>query len=437
MRSPAKTSSVFLLLTLAMAPALVAREADDSRQRQPVITSANRLFMVSGIEAADAAQLALWAEDVASRVEQCLKLTLPVFKSQPIHIAGRVHTQMSDSRVVKAQGYVDGMLTQRLLLVNPSRIEQEEVLEGLCWLLANRYIIRRQSVDERRNHLGEAPDWLSTGLAQNLYPQLRARNARDVLDRWGTSTRRSLDDVMRMEYLPEGRWSNKSFCGLAVGWLLELPAPDRRSAAVFRALAGRERITPAWLAAQETGFENEWQLQQAWQDWVTAQTTHERDWGQLGQEHMDALKGALLIEPAGGATASAMDGHTLGELIPARREPWVQDVAAERRAEMQQLALGRPPEFLQVVRGYEGFLDALTAPTNSALPELELVGLLQKSDRARRALEERLKRQEAFLNEVERKLQAAVHTEPPAEDPAVLASMAAYLDELESRSGQP
>lgn len=105
-------------------------------------------------------------------------------------------------RFRRAQGWVDGMLQQRLILGRGDELDREDALEGLVWLLLNRWPIQRQSGADRARELATVPDWLSVGVAQNLYAELRARNAATIQTRWREDRLTAWPELVEGEFLP-------------------------------------------------------------------------------------------------------------------------------------------------------------------------------------------------------------------------------------------
>lgn len=158
----------------------------------------------------------------------------------PVYLVIRTNEGLVTGDVIKQQGLDDGRLKQKLIIVNSDRVDQEDVLEGLCWLLLNRYIIMKQPRGEDPESM---PDWLSTGLAQHLYPRLRKRNHDAVTALLEESTPVAVEALVSLTYLPYGRWLNKIYLGVFAGWLLDAPDAVQRLGKWFRVLASGRPLT--------------------------------------------------------------------------------------------------------------------------------------------------------------------------------------------------
>ena len=204
---------------------LCSRALETNAWHSPVAISVSHRFIAGGMSSPENVSLAAAAEEVAGKIEKFTRLTIPFAKGESLQMLVRRSTNEPNGRVVKAQGWVDRTLMQKLILVNSERIDQEDVLEGLCWLLLNRYVIGLQTFEQKISRLGSVPDWLSTGAAQNLYLALRTRNRQVVIRRWLRNEDLPFNQILDLDVLPAGRWGEKAFCGLAVDWFASQPNP--------------------------------------------------------------------------------------------------------------------------------------------------------------------------------------------------------------------
>ena len=95
------------------------------------IISTSHRFLVSGMSSAENAALATAAEDVADRIESVMGRRMPFQRGQTLQLSVRYQEDNPRSQVIKAQGWVDRQLAQKLVIINPATADQEDILEGL------------------------------------------------------------------------------------------------------------------------------------------------------------------------------------------------------------------------------------------------------------------------------------------------------------------
>jgi hypothetical protein len=429
------------LLVLVMCGSGAAAQERSLPERGPQAStafSAKRRFVVRGLPAQGAASVARWAEDVAERVENALRLDLPFPRFEQIELVGRSASEGAGPGVLRAQGYVDGRLMQRVVLEDPESTDQEDVLEAVCWLLLNRLVIQRQSAEQRKARLGQAPDWLSTGLAQNLYPELRTRNARLLKPRWQEGEAGAAGAVVRKELLPQGRWPDKAEAAFLVGWLLSLP-----QAAVLLESAGGKPLDLPWLLGA-TDHGDERALSQAWDLWIAEEIGRAPMLGTISGERVGELKALLLLRTADYGAARAPGVPPVlepAELVPYRREPWMQGMARQVVQRLDELAAGQAPEFAEVAGAYRSFFAGLGgagAGPSAHASDRTLRQMLAEADRALVVLETLTRRRTAYVDG----WAARAEVDGPADREAEAAgydakAVAEYLDRVEKELVPP
>jgi hypothetical protein len=309
--------------------------------------------------------LAASAEETAGKIEELIGLRIPFAKGESLQMLARWSTNEPNGRVVRAQGWVDRTLSQKLIIVNPERADQEDVLEGLCWLLLNRYVINRQTFEQKTSQLGSVPDWLSTGVAQNLYLALRTRNSQVVIRRWLKSEGLPFNEILNLEYLPAGRWGEKAFCGLAVDWIASSPDPAVAFGSLFSCLAGGGTITTNVIGNLLIGQDSGRELEKHWDLWIASQTQVKQYWGGISAERLDSLRHLLAAPPdemgipAGEAVPTSL---TIKKLVKFRDAPWMPLYATRLNLHIRGLGIGEAKEFRDVLELYGKYLGALARP---------------------------------------------------------------------------
>ena len=127
--------------------------AETNAWHSPVVISVSHRFIAGGMASPENVSLAASAEETAGKIEEFVGLGIPFAKGESLQMFARWSTNEANGRVIRAQGWVDRALSQKLIIVNPDRADQEDVLEGLCWLLLNRYVISRQTYEQKTTRL--------------------------------------------------------------------------------------------------------------------------------------------------------------------------------------------------------------------------------------------------------------------------------------------
>ena len=413
----------------------------------PIVSSSHR-FSANGLSSAGNLSLVTWADQVAVKLEGVTALPLPFAKGEALRFSVKTDTNNTQGRIVKAQGWEAGLLSQKLVIINSSRTEQEDLLEGLCWLLLNRYVVNRQGSQQRETHLGTVPDWLSVGIAQHLYPSLRSRNIRAVLDRWRENEALPVRNVFQQEYLPDGRWIEKAVCALAVDWLTAWEQPDPFFEAVFNRLAENEPLTSEWF--MQSGLvpaHREIELEKSWDLWIARQQLLGQDLRSLSFKSLADLKTALVIRPADyGVFSNEVPSVVSPErLIRLRDQPWVPRLATRVSLKIKSIGIGQSGDGQAVFHQFGRFFDRLaeqTAPRKGlkrligppAVSVRELESLLANAEKALADLERTIAMQETYLGRIEQRdngpAEELDHMTPHSEEER-------YLDEIERKQGNP
>lgn len=356
------------------------------------ISSTHRFMAAGAMSSSERVSLAAAAEEAADRLEAVVGLKIPFWRNQPVELIARAKAESPSGSVIRAQGWVDRGLAQKLIIVNPDRADQEDILEGLCWLLLNRCVITRQGVEERERSLGAVPDWLSVGAAQNLYQSLRSRNRQIAVRTWADGEGLSFAEVLGLEILPPGRWGQKAVCGAVVDCIAESDDAAAVFDGLFARLARGERITPAWMSKALAGRDSPKELEKAWDLWLARQTQVKPYGGRGPADAVAALQGVLAVDPLQyGFTGDdgLPDVMTPADLIEFRKERWVPKLAAGLSLRVKGLGLGESPGFRRVVNKYGDFFDALVRRggwlgrlTGRGESRVELLVLLKLADGA-------------------------------------------------------
>ena len=380
-----------------------------------------RHFRVLGLESAGNARLAAYAEDVAERIEHCLPgPDWMADRQPPLRIERQLVPYPPEGRVIKSQRQFNGILDQRVLLLNPERVDREDFLEAVCWLVCNRRGMQEQAV-RTTSPLVETPEWLSVGLAQNLFSELQRRNRQVALNRWRQGRRTPWAELVRWRLLPEGRWADKAICGVAFEWLRSWPSREE----LLRALARPPPVTLEWFIRHGPGTSTARDLEKNWDLWVLRGEEVLQDFGELTRRQTDGLRALLAITPEdfmiGGAQVP--ERVTAAELIAQCRQPWAQAVALHLLPRLASQGASRPAEFQAVLAAYTAYFEALAdQPPAGWLRRFfhfrpsraKLTRLLAAADRQLTELEHTLEQRQQYLSQVEAQFQSRATNSAPA-----------------------
>jgi hypothetical protein len=422
---PLRACAGALLLLLATEPTgAQTPPPPDREQAIRTVFSTSRRFVISGFPPAIAADLARWTEDVAQRLEELLGPC-------PWERGGYVELEAGPgNQVARAQGWVDEVLQQRLTLGRGAELDQEDALEGLVWLILNRWPIQRQAMADRARELATVPDWLAVGVAQNLYAELRARNASTIQARWREDRLTAWVVLVEGEFLPAGRWATKAEAGQFVAWLLERRA---RLDALWDTSARGHRMNADEVARAVLDFPDRAEATTAWEVWLAAQQDRKRVVSGVDLEQVAEFDTWARIEDPDlqAVRANAQAPLMLADLIALRRTTWVPALASRRSWQIQMAMMGRGAEWQAVAQLYVHFLEALAGRGKGysggffgrGASSRQLQALLVEADAARDRLRREIEARTAFLDTMEAGPQESL---VDAEDHR-------YLDEMERK----
>lgn len=390
------------------------------------VFSTSRRFTVTGFPAGTAVELARWADDVADRLAQA---TSPAPWPRGDYV--EISASATEGEVTKAQGVADGRLQQRLWLGVGERLDQEDALEALVWLLLNRQVLYEQEPAAREADPASVPDWLAVGLAQNLYQELRQRNTRFGVDRWARGEQLALHEVAAREVMPPGRWMEKVDASLTVSWLLS----RNPSWGACWTEQARGALSPVRWILLLSGMPSVREAEKLRDVWMAQQQDQRQALGEIDDRKLAEMRawGVIPVDELRAAGATSREPLMLKDLVEQRKEAWARTVAERRALRVQLAGVGQAPEVQLVARCYAEFYEAL-ARQGGRRPAAwlgrggggaKLNALLQQAEEAREALEASLRARSEYLAgwtaEGVRRDEAA---EP---DPAVRR----YLDEVE------
>ena len=387
----------------------------------PATLVKTRNFRVTGADAGVNSVIASYAESALANSAQLTGLPVRYDRFPPIYIDLTSDTNRPEQRVTRSQRLSEGILDQRIHVLNPVRADTEDFLEALCWLVLNRLAVQQQA----RLVMPappQVPEWLAVGLAQNLFPQYAQRNRQVAMQRWRTGRATRLAEITGWRLLPEGRWADKALCGEALEFLFA--APDRPAlvaALLERAMTGRP-LSADWLA-QRLGAKDERALEKQWDLWVLHWEDAVTNFGALTRRNTDALRDMLHVDPTtyGFTALPAAVRLTPQDFIVRRKEALVRRLAEQVGPTILASGMGRPPEYQPVLGAWAAYFDAVAGVPPSgwrrlffrAASEKQLRVLLAAAEGQLTALEQTLDQRRDYMAEFEQKMRER-RTAPPA-----------------------
>ena len=361
--------SFAFLLPAPASPDETAKASAEPRVAWPIpAKSHSGRFYVLAPDNALKLMLIRWAEEVTGRVERLVGAEVG-FKGWSVRIVVTEDTDAEAGRLRLSRSVRRSHVIDQLTINHYDEIQREEADEALCRILIRAY------AQPWRNSVGAAPtipEWLSLGLAQNLYPSLRARNSRAGLKRWQEGRLPTTVEFLRLE--PSAQGADKETSGLLVAWLLSQPGKDARFEMIFRRVAAGEAVTAAWLVTLVSGCESIGDLEEKWDHWLWKQRRIVYEPGEVYPEHMDQLKAALLLYPeVSGIRVEGSGERPLqpSDLIDIEDRETLAEAAGLVAARLRALAIGRGETLVEVVEAYCRFFEALpTAKRKGKLGKL-------------------------------------------------------------------
>jgi hypothetical protein len=373
----------------------VAVAADSLELPRSGTVSRTQRFVATRRPDGNTLQMIVWMEDVAEMVAEFIGQPLFFRKHEPVRVLFREEPDQPAGAVLAVQDFSEGLLQQRLVLVNETRLDQEDLLNAFVWLLMNRCVIERQSRAQRLAHRGAFPAWVGVGVAQNLYPVVRQRNDRSLYRAWLEG-----QDVnpLRLEAITmaaDATGYEKALAGSMVAWMMSRPGGGQRLAQLADEYRDGER-SPSWNWWQWLGFEDERAMVEAWDLWIGSRGQLISGRTQADRGDLDALDQALTLAPGMVVVLTGYElesAPTLEDLIHRRSEPWVPGVARFLLMQVETVGMGKPALFREVVERYAVFLRAVIEGVGGAKErwsEAALLRLLFEAQQAETVLRERL-----------------------------------------------
>jgi len=321
------------------------------------VRSPDRTFVVMDMPSRDALAVMVWADSVNQLISEWAQGPVPGSFVYPLVISAMVQEKEKQGRVLKAQVYSDdGHLRQKMTMVNPAAMDQEDALESLCHLLLNRWIHSRPRRAGKREEFAEYPEWFAVGIAQNLYPQLMDRNFRVIRNNEMNGMYKPAADIFSYTHSAPGRWPEKAHAGLVMSWMSERVGAAKLMDLTATRLARRETLDETFFLTL-MDFKSLHELNVAWDIWMARQERRIIP-GAMSTE-TDAI--SRLLEMRAGDFGLVHPGLPpegrvpSGLLIDARYEPWAKEFCRIVSWRLHQESIGKTPEIRKHVLSFADF----------------------------------------------------------------------------------
>jgi len=325
------------------------------------VRSPDRNFVVMDMPSRDALSVMIWAESIHQLLSDWTQSPVPGKFVYPLIISAAVQDDEKQGRVVKAQVYSDdGHLRQKMTMVNPAAMDQEDALEALSHLLLNRWIHSRPRKAGNLEQHAEYPEWFAVGIAQNLYPELTDRNFKYVRKNEMNGMYKPASDVFSFTHTSPGRWPEKAHAGLVMSWMAEQVGPPAFMEATANQLARREVVDEEFILML-MGYKSRHEMNVAWDLWMARQDR--RIMPGMVSSDTDSISRLLEMRssdfglvhpklPPGGRVPPDL-------LIEARYEPWAKEFCQAVLWRLHQETIGKAPEIRKHVEPFTRFFSEI------------------------------------------------------------------------------
>ena len=357
------------------------------------------------------------------------------------------------------QGWDAGRFYQRLVVPGRLRMDGEDLMEGACWLLLNRYAAEHTPPAQRTGMGATVPDWVSAGLAQNTRAELKSRNRDWIARELAEGRILPLAQVVKQDVLPPGRWREKAYAAAAVEFLF----PDGGTgawSALFQATGRKEAIDPAWLRRNCPALAEQ-NPEAAWREHLAAQSRRRtvESWTDRSLQIEERLLQTLNFQPRALSTVVPPDVPKelfARDLIAYRGQEWTPMAASALSLQVQNLKLGAPPILQDVLSCYAAFFDQLSTPPaektswwrkrhrdpakvqppDDATWQLALNQLWQRAERAHQQFLEQHQTRKRYVDAFDRPEAGGFDEPDPADGDLPRTRWQRYVDEVEERFQQ-
>ena len=382
-----------------------------------------------------------WSEDVVESLAGWTGAQIPFQRFDMVRISAEHAKQEAPGRILMGQDIIDGFLQQKMILLSPEAVSEEVLLEALVQALLFRYVLNRPGLHRNDIETIRIPDWLTVGIAQNLKPELIARNRKYVVQRIQGSRSPLLSEIVSWETLPPGRTDEKPLCGLLLQWWQEECQDKPPWPEVFFSLVEEKQISVDWIAENLLKGSTTEKAESRWAGWIRSLTNGIDEMGALDIRTLVEFKKRLRIDfrsfslqPPKGLSWQVEPAV----MLDWRYEPWVRTIAASMAGEMQLVLATGPKELATVVQSYQEYFEGLTVKKGQRDPSRKaLILILGQAEEGLAKLEKEVALRNHMLGALDRSpsLRDSAGSPMPANN--LLDLRRRFLDEVEAKTNAP
>ena len=288
------------------------------------------------------------------------------FSDRTVRIILRRQADAQDELINLKEEFIAGDLVQSLVVRDYHQVNAEEARESLCRLLLGGYLTstkkrqsRRQGDVRIRDHV---PQWLSTGIAQNLDPGLREVNTIAAVRRWEKGRLMSVSGLLSFSSKDGGKKVDPLMSSVFVSWLTGFKERKKRFELIFRRLDEGKDISAEWIAHLIPGCKTAGDVEDQWDYWIHGRRRVIYRPGIATKDTVRMLRDRLLLYPGNsGIPLDVNPGRMIrvSDLIGMRDEEWMRLFCQRKSDELRLFVAGRGDEVGTVVKAYCVFFDAL------------------------------------------------------------------------------
>ncbi|MFO7871934.1 MAG: hypothetical protein R6V03_10960 [Kiritimatiellia bacterium] len=361
-------------------------------------------FLVSSTNARYNMQIGSWAEETASKAEKALGVDLSTGGECDVFIVlrgpqaretqtggGKGAEGMPEGRILRTISFENGKFIQRLILNGYPEVDGRKAQAALCRVLLEAKIAGMRLRKGLKAGPGgpqgsRIPFWLWYGLAEDLYPALRARNGHRVYRMW----REGLVPTAAEILASGGSDAGEAVCGVFFGWLKSLPDKRGFFTGMIERIADRQEITAGIALSYIGRYDKILEMEDGWDEWILSQRRMVYRLGSITPLGIEQFKTELRLRPGEGGVPLAEDPGrfiAFGDLAGLRDAEWIDSALKSKSITLRLLAVGRGKEFAAVVEKYCAFLQAV----RNGRREDVLRDLLSEAEKALEELEDKVR----------------------------------------------
>lgn len=338
---------------------------------------ATQHFLIRGPRYREKVRIGNWAEAIYRQVETELGTKLPFRRGRFIRVT--LDEKPGHANVSPAQSVLQGNLVQRLNITNLHRLDQEEMLEALSFLLCSRLVWQANVRAGRPQRVPELAEWFSTGLAQHMTPGLLTRDRALVCDMWKDGRSPVIYDLLQQVVFKQGRTNEKAASALLYGFLKEQPDARQLFRKLFIQWANGDDVDYNWLLDNMEAVATEEQLEQDWDLYMALNDSQRKVWNRPLLEQVEGLKALLRFTPRSlGVTGHPKPGQLMTwDDLPnfAEDDPSRDLILGQLQTRLGLLGLGQPPNFKELLGEFSAYLAGVSSepPNKLGRPRSEVV----------------------------------------------------------------